>query len=214
MSHRFVRFILLCEGPSDQALESHLRKLLSHCGVEEAVGTSIPFGLVRAAKTGRGNVIARKIKTVLSADPALDLVFLHRDANAVGTAVRTKELEKIMSAVHANLEWVPVIPVRATEAWLLLDETAIRRVAGNPGGEQPLQLPKPSQVENVSDPKELLKTAITKASGKQGRRLNRVKKSFGQHRRILLEQLPVGGALEQVPAWRQLKQSVSAFVKN
>ena len=91
MSHRFVRFILLCEGPSDQA--------------------SIPFGLVRAAKTGRGNVIARKIKTVLSADPALDLVFLHRDANAVGTAVRTKELEKIMSAVHANLEWVPVIPV-------------------------------------------------------------------------------------------------------
>ena len=152
MSHRFVRFILLCEGPSDQAIESHLRKLLSHCGVEEAVGTSIPFGLVRAAKTGRGNVIARKIKTVLSADPALDLVFLHRDANAVGTAVRTKELEKIMSAVHANLEWVPVIPVRATEAWLLLDETAIRRVAGNPGGEQPLQLPKPSQVENVSDP--------------------------------------------------------------
>ena len=210
--HRFVRFILLCEGPSDQALESHLRKLLTYCGAEEAVGTSIPFGRVRAAESGRGNLIARKIRTVLSADSALDLVFLHRDANSVGTANRTAELRRIMGAVDPGLEWIPVIPVRATEAWLLLDETALRRVAGNPRGEQSLPLPKPSQVEHVSDPKELLKTTLAKASGKQGRRLSRIKQSFGQHRRILLEQLPVGGDLEEVPAWCQLKQHVSAFV--
>lgn len=104
--------------------------------------------------------------------------------------------------------------MRSTEAWLLLNEAAIRRVAGNPRGSQPLQLPKPSQVENVSDPKEALRRALADASGKQGRRLRTVRKSFGQHRRILLEQLPVGGALEQVPAWRRLERRVSAFVRS
>ena len=211
MRRRFVRFILLCEGPSDQALESHLRKLLSYCGAGETVGTAIPFGSVRAPQSP-GNVISLKIKTVLSVDSALDLVFIHRDADAVGLAARTREVEKTMFDVQVNLKWIPVIPVRATEAWLLLDEAAIRRVAGNPGGRQPLQLPKLAQVEHVADPKEMLKTALADASGKQGRRLARVRNSFGQHRRILLEQLPVGGALQRVPAWHRLRQRVSAFV--
>lgn len=211
MSRRFVRFILLCEGSSDQALESHLRKLLSNCGVEEAVGTAIPFGIVRAPSSP-GNW--RKIQKVLSADPALDLAFIHRDADAVGLAARAEEVDGTMSNVEVNLKWIPVIPVRATEAWLLLDESAIRRVAGNPRGRQPLQLPGPAQVEHVSDPKEMLRTALADASGKQGRRLARVRNSFGQHRHILLEQLPAGGALERVPAWRRLRQRVSAFVGN
>ena len=65
---------------------------------------------------------------------------------------------------------------------------------------------------HVRFPKEALRKALADASGKQGRRLNTVRKSFSQHRRILLEQLPVGGALEQVPAWRRLELRVSAFV--
>ena len=36
--------------------------------------------------------------------------------------------------------------------------------------------------------------------------------ALAAHLRILLEQLPVGGALEQVPAWRFLERQVSAFV--
>ena len=118
-----------------------------------------------------------------------------------------------MRVVPCGSDWLPVIPVRTTEAWLLLDEAAIRRVAGNPRGRQPLRLPRPSQVENVSDPKETLRNALADASGKQGRRLQTTRKSFNQHRRILLEQLPVGGALKQVPAWCCLERRVSAFVR-
>ena len=215
MTRRHVRFVLLCEGTSDQALESHLRRLLSHCGAGEVVGTSIPLARVRVPRERAGNVLARKIATVLSADSAFDLIFIHRDANTVGYAARAGAIEEIMRGVQwdsRDSDWLPVIPVRSTEAWLLLSEAAIRRVAGNPRGSQPLQLPKPSQVENVSDPKEALRKALADASGKQGRRLNTVRKSFSQHRRILLEQLPVGGALEQVPAWRRLELRVSAFV--
>lgn len=212
MTRREVRFVLLCEGSSDQALAAHLRKLLSHCGAGEAVGTSIPFGRVRPREGRPGNLLARRIDTVLSADSALDLIFIHRDANAAGHMARTREVEEIMSGLQRRSDWLPVIPVRTTEAWLLLDEAAIRRVAGNPRGSQPLQLPRPAQVENVYDPKETLRKALADASGKQGRRLNAVRKSFNQHRRILLEQLPVGGALQQVPAWCRLEQRVSAFV--
>ena len=126
-------------------------------------------------------------------------------------------------AVEAGLEsdWVPVIPVRETEAWILLDEAAIRRVAGSPKGRRPLELPKLSQLENVSDPKKALEEALCTASGCQGNRLKRFRKRLGELRRILLEQLPVGGYLEEVPvggyleevpAWCRLKQSVEEFV--
>ncbi|MYH27337.1 MAG: DUF4276 family protein [Acidobacteria bacterium] len=216
MNRRSIRFVFLCEGSSDQALVPHLRELLSHCGAGEVVGTSIPFGSVRAPERRSGHAIARKINAVLSTDSAFDLVFIHRDANTVGPIARADEIKRFMDEVRLEPkapDWIPVIPVTATEAWLLLDETAIRRVAGNPGGRQPLQLPRPAQVENVSDPKEMLRTALANASGKQGRRLSKVRNNFGRQRRILLEQLPVGGALEQVPAWRQLKQNVSAFVR-
>ena len=213
---REVRFVLLCEGSSDQALASHLRKLLSHCGAAEAVGTSVPFGRVRPPEPPEKrprSLLARRIDTVLSADSAIDLIFIHRDADAAGHEARAREVEEIMRGVQCGSDWLPVIPVRTTEAWLLLDEPAIRRVAGNPQGSQPLQLPRPSQVETVADPKETLRNALAAASGKRGRRLQTARKNFNQYRRILLEQLPVGGALEQVPAWRRLERRVSAFVQ-
>jgi hypothetical protein len=56
-----------------------------------------------------------------------------------------------------KLPVVCVIPVKMTEAWLLIDEKAIREAAGNPKGRQPLNLPKPSKTEELSDPKETLK---------------------------------------------------------
>ena len=100
MTRRHVRFVLLCEGTSDQALESHLRRLLSHCGAGEVVGTSIPLARVRVPGERAGNVLARKIATVLSADSAFDLVFVHRDA--VGGALEQvpawRRLERRVSA--------------------------------------------------------------------------------------------------------------------
>lgn len=66
---------------------------------------------------------------------------------------------------HNALITDPVIPIRMTEAWLLLDEAEIRRVAGAPNGKIPLNLPNPAKVESVSDPKALLKETLARASG-------------------------------------------------
>lgn len=60
---------------------------------------------------------------------------------------------KAVTGVAAGARVVPVIPGRMTEAWLRLDEAAIRRVAGNPNGRTKLGLPKLHEVESVADPK-------------------------------------------------------------
>lgn len=212
MNSRLVRFILLCEGSSDRALVPHLRQLLSHCGAQVVVGSAISLSAVRDPGPGQGSVLERKIQRLLSNESEVDLLFVHRDADAAGYEHRSSEIDDAIGNAEIETVHVPVIPVRATEAWILLDEDAIRRVAGNPRGRMPLSLPRPARVERESDPKRTLETALATASGHSGHRLRRFRSRFGQHRRILLEQLPVGGPLEEVPAWRRLRTTVLDFV--
>jgi hypothetical protein len=56
------------------------------------------------------------------------------------------------------------------EAWLLFNETAIRRAAGNPNGRSGLDLPALAACEGLPDPKAILHNALRNASGFTGRR--------------------------------------------
>ena len=210
--HQLIRFILLCEGSSDRALVPHLQQLLLVCGASEAVGAAISLATVRDPGGGRGSVLERKMRAILSTESELDLLFVHRDADGAGYEVRSQEIIEASCNAELNVAQVSIIPVRTTEAWVLLDEAAIRRVAGNPGGRQPLELPRPSKVEDLAAPKEVLETALAAASGYRGQRLRKFRRKFGQYRRILLEQLPAGGDLGQVSAWRRLKDDISGIV--
>jgi hypothetical protein len=96
-----------------------------------------------------------------------------------------------------------------TETWLLLNESSIRRVAGRPHSTEPLGLPHPSQVESDSDPKDRLTKALVAASGASGRRLRRLQRDLPQFRRQLLEDLPTGGPLEQVPSWVRFQEDLA-----
>lgn len=207
-----VRFILLCEGSSDRALVPHLERLLVSCGAPATVGFSVPLSTVKDPGGGRGSVLERKMEAVLSVETEYDLLFVHRDSDTAGHETRTREINEASANVALNVNRVPIVPVRTTEAWILLDEVAIRRVAGKPGGRQPLNLPRPSRVEHLADPKGALETALVAASGCSGNRLRKFRNKFGQHRRILLEQLPIGGALDHVPAWARLREAISALV--
>ena len=212
MTHRIVRFALLCEGTSDRPLVPHLRRLLSSCGATEAVGSAIPLSSIPGHRNSRGSALSRKIQIALTTESGLDLLFVHRDANSAGYDARVGEIREALGNVGRSIDWIPIVPGRATEAWLLLDEDAIRRAAGNPRGRQPLYLPRPSQVEGVFDPKTALRDALAAASGHTGSRLRRFKKRFGPQRRVLLEQLPICGALAQVPSWLRLREAVTEFV--
>lgn len=113
-------------------------------------------------------------------------------------------------APHEAPPTVAVVPIRMTEAWLLLDEGRIRRVAGNPNGRTDLGLPRLSDVESVADPKRLLQGALISASGLQGHRLRKFRERFNDHRRRLLEGLDLDGPVTELSGWKALQRSLTA----
>ena len=199
-------------GSSDRALVLHLQQLLSHCGAPEVVGSAIALSTVRDPGEGGGSVLERKIRVVLSTESEFDLLFVHRDADGAGHEARTREIVEASSHAGLNVDQVSVIPVRSTEAWIVLDEDAIRRVAGYPRGRQPLDLPPPSRIEHVSDSEGNSEDCSCCGLWPPGASTQEVPIKVWTARRILLEQLPVGGVLNEVPAWVRLKQAVSVFV--
>lgn len=170
---RELRYALLSDGGADRALLRILtwvlREHLPDCAIQPE------WADLRRLPVPLGNLNER-IDQALLFYPC-DLLFVHRDAE---TRSREERVEEIRSA-HArcgrpDFPAVCVVPVRMTEAWLLFDESAIRRAAGNPNGRVPLRLPGGSP-ETVPDPKDLLHTLLIEASELTGRRRRRFRPS-------------------------------------
>ena len=112
---------------------------------------------------------------------------------------RYDEIAKAVAEASPCPPAVAVVPVRMTEAWLLLDEETLRKVAGRPRSTVHLNLPPPSQLEACPDPKSVLREVLDLASGLAGRRLRRFRERFGENRRSLAM------ALRQLPSWQALE---------
>ena len=200
-----VRFLLVCEGSSDSALMTHIRRLLVQYGLTDPQGTF----------WARGGPLADKIREALEHSGDCDLLFVHRDADSyedthsAGPKRRRAEIINAVSDASYTGVWVGLIPVQMTEAWLILNESAIRWVAGRPRGTEPLGLPHPSEVEGEPDPKNRLGKALIAASGTSGRRRRRFERDLPQFRRQLLENLPIGELLEQVPSWVRFREQLA-----
>ena len=138
-----------------------------------------------------------------------EILFVHRDSEGQPPTTRYDEIQgAVEEAVPApeRVPYVCVVPVRMTEAWLLFDETAIRRAAGNPNGRMPLELPPVAKAEELPDPKFLLVRAFRTASGQSGRRL---KKLNVQARRTRLAELITDfSPLRQLPAFSRLEEDL------
>jgi hypothetical protein len=98
------------------------------------------------------------------------------------------------------------------EAWLLIDEQAIRYAANNPRGHNQLNLPSLSALETQPDPKAILHTLILEASGLSGRRLKNFKKSEQRqapHRVAQYIREEIGfAALRQLSAFAALEADI------
>lgn len=205
-----VRFLLVCEGSSDGALVHHIRALLIKYGATEAEGSSYHSG----------TPLLKKVKQGLDLSVSPDLLFIHRDADGHHNTATTgprKRYEEIADAVQATSHsdrYVGIIPIHMTEAWLLVNASEIRRVAGKPDSQRDLDLPAVQNIEKMADPKKLLKEVLFKAGSPKGeRRQKDFKKKFGEHRRQLIENLPVGGPLKQLSSWVQFRDDTIAALQ-
>jgi hypothetical protein len=102
--------------------------------------------------------------------------------------------------------YVPVVPVRMTEAWLLSNQQAIRDAAGNPKGRNALHLPNWRRWDRLPDPKTTLLEAIEHASGLTGRRLANF--SARRHRLRVAELTMDFSPLRQLEAFRLLEDDI------
>lgn len=162
-----LRYALVADGPSDRALFPVLSWAIRQ--QRPTLRFAQPDFLVR-----RTRPVEEAVQEAISAyDP--NLLFVHRDAERVEREVRRREIP------HDDLV-VAVIPVRMTEAWLLVDESALRQAAGNPNGRVSLALPPPSRLESVADPKTLLRELLATASEATGRRRRRFDQSAARQR--------------------------------
>ena len=134
-----LRYTLLSDGSSDRALMPLLRWLLEG-QIEWAIQESWA-DLRRYPRAPKD--LHDRILLSLELYPC-DLLFVHRDAEREPLQTRIQEIENALT--HAGKsQFLPpaicVVPVRMQEAWLLFDEAAIRRAAGNPNGRERLDLP-------------------------------------------------------------------------
>jgi hypothetical protein len=209
MTDRSYSGLFVAEGTSDEPLAEHIELLFLCHGVSVSLSRPDFSRLPKVAK----DVGARVRAGLTLAGGPVDLIVVHRDADNAGRHARQQEIESAVQPLAGPAELVPVIPVRMTEAWLLLDEAAIRQVAGNPRGRARLGLPKPHQAESIADPKEVLRDCLLKAAEVTGRRRDVVAKRFNQHRRQLFERLDPAGAIAHLDSWRCLVTDVDTVVK-
>jgi hypothetical protein len=166
-----LRYTLLSDGSSDRALIPVLGWLITQhlpqCAVQAEWAD-----LRRVPQPPRG--ISQRIATALELYPC-DLLFVHRDAEREPAERRLEEVEAAVREQGPDLSVpvVAVVPVRMHEAWLLFNEAAIRRAAGNPNGRNKIDLPPLPAVEREPDPKRALNALLRACSGLSGRRLQR-----------------------------------------
>lgn len=198
-----VTFFLLCEGPSDEPLAGHIESLIARLGL----GVNEVIGIPRSG----GGSVDDKLRTLVDDGVPFDFVAIHRDSDDRDPLPRIAEVTAALE--RAGIPGVPVVPVQMTEAWLLLDERAIREVVGRPTGREPLDLPAPCDVEKTRDPKEVLKAALLAAAGSRGRRRKRARAQWFHYRRILLERLDIDGPVRDLPSWQRLVADLTATVR-
>lgn len=164
-----VEFTLLADGASDRALVP-----IAKWAIRQNTAPSIPvqgqFADPRRLRRPPRALVDR-MRRAVDLYPS-QLLIVHRDSETDDPDPRFREIEAAFaqSNLAETCRLLSVVPVRMTDAWLLFDEGAIRRAAGNPNGREPLRLPQLSECEQVANPKERLFAALQVASGLSGRR--------------------------------------------
>ena len=127
-----IQYTLLSDGSSDRALLPILSFVLREGGAGTVERQWADLRRLRAPPA----TLPDKIQTAVDLYPC-DLLFIHRDAERAGYDFRKREILDALEAAGIDVTAVCVVPVRMTEACLLIDERPIRSAAGRPTGRTP-----------------------------------------------------------------------------
>ncbi len=203
---RLFRYLLISDGSSDVALMPILDWLLQQWLPGQAVeGTWVDY------RDYRNPPRTLKQKVELTIDlygTNYHMLCIHRDAENQPLAVRAGEIQQAVQTIDFPV--LGVIPIRMQEAWLLIDEDAIRLAAANPNGTMPLSLPAITKLEALPDPKLLLHELLREATGLNAKR----KRSFNERdaARRVAEYIQDMGPLRRLSAFQALETNLQRLI--
>jgi len=142
-----------------------------------------------------------------------NMLFIHRDAERLPREARIDEIASAVEEAGISEESVSIVPVRMTEAWFLISESAIRRAAGNPNGRVPLDMPRTADLETLPNPKDMLHSMLAAASESQGRRRKMFQHRMNEHVRRLAIHIDDYSPLQCLPAFRAFEEDTQVAVK-
>jgi hypothetical protein len=205
-----LRYTLLSDGSSDSALIPVLTWLLQAHLVDYAIQHE--WADLRRVPKSLKDTFSKRIKLAVELYPC-ELLFIHRDAEKDPRQKRVDEIRKAKEEAgeSVSVPTVCVVPVRMTEAWLLFDETALRRAAANPNGKHPLQLPDLTKLEDKPDPKELLYKLLGEASGLGSHRRKKLRVEELVHR--VAEFIDDFASLRAMPAFKALEDELKQVIQ-
>jgi len=186
-----LRYTLLTDGSSDLALMPIINWLLREKLPECRILPRFASGLGAV-----GLSLSDRLPVALMMFPC-DLLFVHRDAEGASVEKRRKEIDDVMRG--RDQVYVAIVPVRMSEAWLMSDESAIRKAAGNKNGQNKLGLPSRRRWEDRPDPKADLERALMNATGRPARRQGRV--DIPRQRLLVAEYTDDFSGLRGVPSF-------------
>lgn len=189
-----MQYTLVADGRSDRVLVHVINWVLDQRDVTYT--PQVAEWLEQRSLRGRCHEAALKYPC--------DVLFVHRDAEGDELENRCAEIQKALSGYTSN--FVCVVPVRMSEAWLLSSKQAIRAAAENPHGGVALEVPGWKRWDRLPDPREILNDLLKTATELPARRLRRFNVQRARYR---VAELTVDfSPLRQLPAFRKFEADV------
>lgn len=205
-----LRYTLIADGSSDKVLLRIIKWSLD--SYYPKMATEQNFADFRQFPNPP-KTVGQKVKQAKDYFP-YDILFIHRDAEKNDNAMVDKRIEEIKREIGIEEfeRTVCIIPVRMMEAWLLINEDAIKKAAGNRSYNQPINLPAPKVLDKEKNPKEILHTLLRNASGLKGRRLS----TFNPHSAVHLvaEFIDDYSPLRQTKAFNAFESELKQKIDN
>jgi hypothetical protein len=198
-----VTYTLITDGSSDKTLMP-----IINWALDQASG--IRYHAQYAELTLKHSAgLLRRVESAIKIYEC-DILFVHRDAETMDLDLRLNEIKRQLDSL--GMAWVPVVPIRMTEAWLLVDEQAIRSAANNPNGKVKLKIPHLNTLENLPDPKQVLFEALRNASELPARRLANFRPEACRHR--VAELIDDFSPLRKLSAFQKFEAALQEGIKS
>ena len=204
-----LHYLLLTDGGSDRVLQPILEMTIRT--IHPALTVTGEFVDHRVLSLRKARSLSDRVAVALEFYGFPDILFVHRDAENQDPTARRREIQEAIDACTIVAPWVPVVPVRMQEAWLLLDESAIRSGSGNPNGGAELDMPPARSIERMPDPKTKLHDLLREASGLTGRRRKKFHVQTAAHRVVGF----LGGIepLQRLPAFQRFEADLRTTLR-